>query len=97
MLFRSEKGKLKVSGYIYKKEENSFQQRAYLKLKNLKNGEITYKELTFSEWEGSSDCLDGKYSCVTGNYDIGADGQFEISVVLQTDGELYEISHLTEE
>ncbi len=94
---KREKGKLKVSGYIYKKEANSFQQRAYLKLKNLKNGEITYKELTFSEWEGSSDCLDGKYSCVTGNYDIGADGQFEISVVLQTDGELYEISHLTEE
>ncbi len=90
-------GKLKVSGYLYKRGTDSFQQRAYLKLKNLKNNKITYKELTLSEWKGSSDYLNGKYSCVAGNYDIGVKSQLEISIVLQADGELYEIHHLLEE
>lgn len=83
--------KIIVSGYAYKKETNSFQQRAYLKLRNLKSGEIMYKELTMSQLENCMDLMNGKYSAITGEFNIGKGNQYGICIVLEADDELYEI------
>lgn len=83
------KKKISVSGYAYKKESNSFRQQAYLKLQDLKSGEITYKELTMSKLGDGTDMMNGAWSNITG--DIHVEGEYDVSVVLEAEGELYEI------
>lgn len=83
------KKKISVSGYAYKKDSNSFRQQAYLKLWDLESGEITYKELTMSKLGDCTDIMNGQWSNITG--DIRVEGEYNISVILEADGELYEI------
>lgn len=84
-------GNAVVSGYAYKKNSDSFRQRAYLKLEDVKSGEVAYAELTMSNLEGSEDVMNGRYSAVSGSVKLDAGKEYNISVMLSADGELYEI------
>lgn len=87
-------GDLNVSGYCYKKDSNSFQQYAYLKLENNESGETSYLDLTLSNLEGNEDVMNGKYSSVSGRVKIDVERKYNVSVILEADGELYEIKNL---
>lgn len=83
--------KLKVSGYAYKRASNSFQQRAYLKLKDLNGKKVIYRELTMSNLENCTELMNGKYSKISGSFEIRNSDKYEISIILKADGELYEL------
>lgn len=84
-------GNLSVSGYCYKKDSNSFRQYAYMKLEDTESGEIAYAELAMSNSEGREDVWNGKYSSISGSMALETDREYNVSVILQADGELYEI------
>jgi hypothetical protein len=85
-------GILNISGYVYKKDSNSFMQCAYLKLEDTLSGEIAYMDLAMSNLEGKEDIRNGKYSSISGSAVIAADREYNVSVILWADEELYEVA-----
>ena len=85
-------GNLSISGYCYKEDSNSFRQYAYMKLEDSESGKTIYVDLAMSNAEGKEDVWNGKYSSISGSMAIDADREYNVSVILQADGELYEIS-----
>lgn len=61
------------------------------KIEDIESGEIVYADLTSSNLEGQGDVLNGKYSAVSGNVKVDSGKKYKISVILQADGELYEV------
>lgn len=84
-------GELSVSGYAYKENSNSFQQYAFIKIEDSRSGEIFYADLPMSNLEGCEDVMNGKYSAISGNMRVDTDNNCKVSVILQTDGKLYEV------
>lgn len=84
-------GTLSISGYCYKKNSNSFGQYAYLKLEDAASGETVYMDLAMTNSEGKEDVQNGKYSSLNGSAEVDVDREYHVSVILQADGELYEI------
>ena len=85
-------GNLNISGYVYKENANSFQQYAYVKIEDSESGKVTYAELTMSNLEGHEDILNGKYSAISGSMKVDAGKKYKVSVILQAEDGLYEIS-----
>lgn len=84
-------GNLSVSGYCYKKDSNSFEQNAYIKLEDAASGETAYVDLVMTNLEGKEDVRNGKYSSLSGSVAVDAEREYKVSVILQADGELYEV------
>lgn len=84
-------GGCKIGGYVYKKNTNSFQQYAYLKVENIETGEISYVDLMLSNLAGSEDIMNGRYSAINGNIKFGDGKEYNLSIILQAENKLYEV------
>ncbi|MCI8991540.1 MAG: hypothetical protein HFG80_02250 [Eubacterium sp.] len=79
-----------VSGYVYKKDSNSFKQRAYLKVEEDEKGAVSYYDIMMSKDEDNTDIMNGAYSTMDTQIVVDRN-KYHISIVLEADGDYYEI------
>lgn len=85
------KGVLKLEGVAYKRETNSFRQYMYLKMHNKVTGEDRIEELVLSNNEESAQVRNGKFSFVDTEVKIDDIDKYEISIIMDADGDWYNV------